>query len=77
MTGKQHTDRQYTENKRSDSTQTKLRHKAHRKNKHTGRIYTKNGRTQQIRTHGRHTENTYAWHIYYYYIQQTRNFPLP
>ena len=61
MTGKQHTDRRHTENTRSDITQTKQRHKAHRKNARTGGIYTKK-RTdiQNLRTHGRHTENRHA-----------------
>ena len=53
MTGKQHTDRRHTENTRSDITQTKQRHKAHRKNARTGGIYTK-------KTDG-HTEFTHAW----------------
>ena len=48
MTGKQHTDRLHTENTRSDITQKKQRHKAHRKNARTGGIYIKKRRTYRI-----------------------------
>ena len=66
MNGKQHTDRRHTENTRSDITQTKQRHKAHRKKRtHGWNIYKKtDGHTEFTHARTAHRKQARMAHIY-------------